>query len=188
MQDEVGGPSRPQVSVRVVSGVLLSALLAGLIAWVVLQRGPENPSGAGSQAIGSTEWPLPVDTQAMVEAAGLTLGPMGMAEHYHPQLTIVADGRRIAVPAGIGMDPVAGAMSALHTHTADGMLHVEASAPGQRFTLGQLFQQWAVHLSDTRLGDLDVQRVMATVNGQPFDGDPASIVLAPEQEIALEAQ
>ena len=72
-------------------------------------------------------WPLPTDVPAAVEAAGLRLGPMGTAEHYHPRLTILVAGQPVVMPAGIGMDPQSGAMSALHTHSSDGELHVEAA-------------------------------------------------------------
>lgn len=167
------------------------ALLMVLVAFAYLALRPDAapPGGSGERSpLAARSWPLPTNVPAAVQAAGLSLGPMGTAEHYHPRLTILVNGQPVVVPAGIGVDPRSGAMSALHTHTSDGELHVEAATRGERFTLGQLFEQWAVPLSQTRLGDLDVQQVVATVNGEPFDGDPASIVLAPEQEIVLEAR
>ena len=87
-------------------------------------------------------WPAPTDVAARVASAGLDLGPMGTAEHYHPHLRIIINGNEVPVPANIGVDPATGAMSALHTHETDGTIHIEANTVGEVFTLGQLFIQW----------------------------------------------
>lgn len=100
----------------------------------------------GSPALDETSmppWPAPVDdVPARVAAAGLDLGPMGTAEHYHPHLRILANGTEVPVPPNIGVDPATGAMSAVHTHEADGTIHIEAATAGEVFTLGQLFTEW----------------------------------------------
>lgn len=132
-------------------------------------------------------WPIPADPRTLVQAAGLDLGPMGMAEHYHPELTIQVDGAEVPVPANIGVDPASGAMSALHTHTPDGVLHVEADSVGQEFTLGQLFTQWNVYLSDTQIGGVSGE-LSVSVNGEAYGDDPSGLVLAPKQRIAIEVQ
>ncbi len=114
---------------------------------------------------------------------------MGTAEHYHPELRILIDGKPIPIPANIGVEPSTGGMSALHTHTSDGVLHVEAATVGEEFTLGQLFVEWDVALSKTGIGGIRADagdEVTATVNGDRYDGDPSSIVLAPDQDITLE--
>ena len=134
-------------------------------------------------------WPAPTDVAARVAAAGLDLGPMGTAEHYHPQLRIVINGDNIQVPANIGVDPATGAMSALHTHEADGTIHIEADTAGQVFTLGQLFTQWGVQLTPTQVGGVKAekgQRVTVTSNGAPVDGDPGDLRLQPDQKIMLQ--
>jgi len=113
---------------------------------------------------------------------------MGMAEHYHPQLNIVIRGQQVPVPAGIGIDPVTGAMSALHTHTPDGVIHVEADVAGERFTLGQLFTQWDVELTEAQVGDVkarDEEGVAVDVNGQTYEGDPTDVPLQAEQTITV---
>jgi hypothetical protein len=84
---------------------------------------------------------------ARVAAAGLDLGPMGMAEHYHPQLRVIVNGTAVPVPGNVGVDPSTGAMSALHTDEPDGTRHIEADTAGEVFTLGQLFTQWGVQLT-----------------------------------------
>ena len=90
-----------------------------------------TPSSDGTPAAEDTSmppWPAPADVSAWVAAAGLDLGPMGTAEHYHPQLRIVIDGTDVPVPPNIGVDPNTGAMSALHTHEGDGTIHIEADS------------------------------------------------------------
>lgn len=139
-------------------------------------------------AAGSPLWPAPTDVAARVQAAGLDLGPMGTAEHYHPILRIVIDGKPVPIAENIGVDPETGAMSALHTHSSDGVVHVEASEVGQTFTLGQLFTEWGLALSETEIGDLRADsgsRVTVTVDGETY-GRPSGIVLAPDQVITLE--
>jgi hypothetical protein len=49
------------------------------------------------------------------------------------------------MPANIGVEPITGAMSALHTHETDGTIHIEADTKGELFTQGQLFTQWGVN-------------------------------------------
>ncbi len=143
-------------------------------------------SGQGSQ--GSPPWLLPKNVPARVGLAGLNLGRMGTAEHYHVHLDIIVDGKSVNVPANIGIDMNNGAMSAVHTHTADGIVHIEAGTKGQPFTLGQLFTQWDVKLSSTQVGSFTAgggKSLNVYVNGTNVGGDPALIRLAERQEIAI---
>ena len=134
-------------------------------------------------------WPAPADVPARVAAAGLDLGPMGTAEHYHPRLRVVVKGREVPVPPNIGVDPTTGAMSALHTHEPDGTIHIEADRAGEVFTLGQLFVEWGVKLTATQIGGVraaDGQQVALTSNGAAVAGDPAQLRLGPDQQIVLQ--
>ncbi len=133
-------------------------------------------------------WPAPGDVPARVAAAGLDLGPMGTAEHYHPMLAITIDGQSVPVPPNIGVDPDTGAMSAVHTHEGDGTIHIEAHTVGDKFTLGQLFTQWGILLTATQIGGAKAnagEEVKVTSNGTPVPGDPASLQLEPDQHIEL---
>lgn len=149
-------------------------------------------SATGSQAGGAPSvvppWSAPVaGIPALVKKAGLDLGPMGTAEHYHPTLRIVIDGEPIAVPPNIGVDPSTGAMSAVHTHEGDGTIHIEADTVGEVFTLGQLFTQWDVALGENQIGGVEADSpITVTVNGQQVTGDPAELRLRPDQQILLE--
>jgi hypothetical protein len=134
-------------------------------------------------------WPAPVaDVPDRVAAAGLDLGPMGTAEHYHPMLSLTIDGQQVPVPPNIGVDPNTGAMSAVHTHEGDGTIHIEAHTVGEKFTLGQLFTQWGVALTPTQVGGVKAEageKVALTSNGTPVPGDPADLRLEPDQQIEL---
>lgn len=145
-------------------------------------------TASGQGASTTPPWSLPADVPARVKAAGLNLGAMGTAEHYHAHLDILIDGKPVGVPANIGIDPNNGAMSAVHTHTDDGVIHVEAATKGQTFTLGQLFTQWNVRLSATQIGsfaDGNGNSFQAYINGKEISTDPAMIRLSERQQIAL---
>lgn len=149
------------------------------------------PSSDGSATVDDTSmppWRAPADVPARVAAAGLDLGPMGTAEHYHPILRIVIDGADVPVPPNIGVDPTTGAISALHTHDGDGTIHIEADSVGEVFTLGQFFTQWGVALTPQQVGGVHAKpgrQVQLTSNGAAVQGDPADLRLEPDQQIVL---
>ncbi len=133
-------------------------------------------------------WPAPADVAARVADAGLDLGQMGTAEHYHPQLSLVVGGTKIVVPANIGVDPQSGAMSSLHTHDADGSIHIEADRDGEVFTLGQFFAEWGVDLGSASVGGARAtagKKVLIEVDGKPYTGDPRELQFAPDQQIVV---
>lgn len=150
-------------------------------------------SGPGPESNGASAppWPAPTDVPARVAAAGLDLGPMGTAEHYHPNLRVLINGTEVPVPPNIGVDPTTGAMSAVHTHEGDGTIHIEAHTVGEVFTLGQVFIQWGVELTSTQIGGVKApagQAVTLTSNGKPVTGDPMDLRLEPKQQIVLELE
>jgi hypothetical protein len=143
-------------------------------------------SGLGAETL--PPWPAPTDAVGRAEAAGLSIGPMGMAEHYHAHLDVIVDGRPVEVPANIGIDAKSGAMSGLHTHANDGVLHVEAKETGQLFTLGQLFTEWDVKLGRQQIGGLmaEGRNVLRTyVDGEKVPGNPALVQLERKQQITV---
>ena len=186
----------PRVVVAVLS-VSIGSLLLGCSNDRVDDAAPSPTSkSAATKAVeldGSSPppWPAPTDVAARVASAGLDLGPMGTAEHYHPHLRIIINGNEVAVPANIGVHPATGAMSALHTHETDGTIHIEADRAGEVFTLGQLFVQWGVQLTPTQIGGMhakDGQKVTVTSNGALVAGDPRNLRLQPDQKIELQLQ
>jgi hypothetical protein len=136
-------------------------------------------------------WPLPADARPYIAAAGLeALGQEQLAVHYHAHLDVFAKGKRVEVPPGIGFvvqNGRATALSELHTHDTSGIVHVE-SAQDEPYTLGQVFTEWGVALDAKHVGGLEADGtnvLRAYVNGRRFQGDPATIVLKPHQEIAV---
>jgi len=198
-----GGPTAPARTGRrrLYVAVAIVLLIGGALVLRAWQGRDAVPTAAETSAAAAAldaasgigadtppPWPAPADPLGHVQAAGLQLGEMGTAEHYHFHLDVIVNGQPVPVPADLGVDPSTGAMSYLHTHTADGVVHIEAGRAGQKFTLGQLFTQWDVRLSATQLGGLRVDganTLSAYVDGAKVTGDPAHLRVAPHQQIAL---
>jgi hypothetical protein len=106
--------------------------------------------------------------------------------HVHAALEILVDGQPVTVPKNTGIRN--DCIFWLHTHDDTGLLHIEA--PEKRdFTLAQFFAVWGQQLSATQLLSSTVDashKITATVNGTPFTGDPASIILADRETIVLQ--
>jgi hypothetical protein len=136
-------------------------------------------------------WPLPADAKPYIAAAGLSVLSQEQLEvHYHAHLDIIANGKLVTVPAGIGFvidQGKATGITVLHTHDTSGIIHIE-SASDETFTLGQAFTEWGVALNAGQVGGLEVDDthvLQAYVNGRRLQGDPATIRLKPHLEIAL---
>lgn len=172
------------------------AAFAG-IAWQLTRGGTDADQAptatdlaavSGLGAVHPPPWAAPTDVPVRAEAAGLPLGAMGTAEHYHVHLDVLVNGEPVDVPANIGVDAASGAMSYVHTHTPDGLVHIEAGSAGQPFTLGQLFTEWNVRLTETQVGALqanDSHQLTLYVNGKKVPGNPAMLRLQPHQQVAL---
>jgi hypothetical protein len=193
--DEARRDARRRRLLVAITGVVAAAVVGGAVLAQVLTSG-DSSTGSGDLASMSGQgaesgppWPAPTDVAARTEAAGLPLGPMGTAEHYHAHLDVLVDGQSVPVPANIGVEP-SGQMSALHTHTPDGIVHIEAGVKGQTFTLGQLFTEWNVALGPDRIGGLTTggtggKTLAVYVNGEKATGSPAMVKFAPWQQITL---
>ena len=177
------------------AGLVLIAVLVTAI--VVLTRPDKTPvatatpTGAAS-AVGRTTnppWDAPADPSAAAAAAGLPmLGAEGTALHIHAHLDVIADGTPVQVPADVGIDVPAQRISPLHTHDTSGVIHVESPTKSATFTLGQFFDEWQVYLSADHLGGLTTDgthELKVYVNGKVQSGDPAKVVLAAHDEIAI---
>ena len=187
---------RRKLMIRGGIGLLVVAAVGGLTAIAL-----NSSSGGGKTSTGLPKitsqgseslppWAAPTDTANHVEAAGLQVLPTEMLErHDHAHLDVYVDGKTTPVPAYLGI--VGGAtptgLSSLHTHDATGIIHIEAPK-GDRFTLGQLFNEWNVKLTPTQVGGLktgDGKTLTIYVNGKPVTTDPTALELNQHQEIAL---
>lgn len=61
--------------------------------------------------------------------------------HIHAHVTIYINGKRILIPAHVGIAPDGSCLYWLHTHDDSGVIHVEAPT-GSSFTLGNFLDIW----------------------------------------------
>jgi hypothetical protein len=188
---------RARIAFRSALGVIGAAAVGG-IAWAVVASGGSDGGGTASGALpkpvvyGSATalppWAAPANASAGAKAAGLKVSAMeGTVNHFHAHLDVIVDGKAVPVPADLGIDQSAQAMSELHTHDATGVVHIEAPAH-RRYILGQVFNEWGVALSAQRIGGLktgDGKTLTAYVNGKKVSGNPEAIELTAHREIAL---
>jgi hypothetical protein len=181
---------------------------------VASPTGAQNPASRAPVTPRETAkplWPAPANPMERTVAAGLTPETIEHLDfHVHAHLDIYLDGTPVLVPAGIGINitdpgvfPFAEAdgsisyggirapcatpcISPLHTHWNVGVIHTE-SATTTPNTLGQLFTEWDVDLSETCVGEYcaPAQKIAFYINGEPHTGDPAAIELADRIEIAI---
>jgi hypothetical protein len=180
--------------VLVVGGIVLltrdpgghgSSTAAGTPDATQAASGPGTPAAA----TGAPLWNPPADVAGAVAAAGLKmLSAEGTALHIHAHLDVIVDGKPVVVPPEIGIDETHQQISALHSHDTTGVIHVESPDASASFTLGQFFTEWQVPLAADHIGGLTVDgthQLKAYVNGAPYTGDPAGIVLKAHEEITL---
>ncbi len=163
--------------------------------------------GAGS----APSWPPPTNPMALTRQAGLTPETHEFVFlHVHSHLDVFVKGKKIRVPAGIGIDTHAPAVkkyqlpdgtigygginppcakvciSPLHTHFDDGVLHTEAKNH-QFNNLGQFFTEWKVRLNRSCVAGFckPSNRISVYVDGDRYTGDPRSIALKDKREIAI---
>jgi hypothetical protein len=146
--------------VRATAAVAAVALALAAVV-VVRTRGGDPVPPFGAHERGAAERAAAARVPPSSEGPG--------APHVHPNLYVFARGRRIVVPAGIGVDTT-GRVAALHTHGDDGTIHAEGM-PGA--TLGQLFEVWGVTLTRRQLGPFRAnpgEHVGVWVDGIPTRG------------------
>jgi hypothetical protein len=112
----------------------------------------------------------------------------GQRIHIHQHLAIFDRGKPVAIPAYIGIPEAARCIYWLHTHTPDGIIHIEA--PKDRtFTLGDFFSVWGQPLDRTHAASAVVkkgERMRVWVNGTQYTGNPANIPLTAHADIVIE--
>jgi hypothetical protein len=150
----------------------LAALLAAVLA-TGCQVGPA-PAGPAVMRTGPAPWDAPRDAVSYIDAAGLEKLPLSFRgpASYLVKLIVAVDGKPVEVPGGIGLDLVRAQQAPVHTHSPDGILHVEARTAGEHPTLKQFFALWGVRYDDKCLGDA-CGSVTVRVNGVPGGPDSA---------------
>jgi hypothetical protein len=117
--------------------------------------------------------------------------------HIHSHLLVYVNGQPRALPAAIGLiGPIAqqtaygpfygaeGCYYWLHTHTSDGVIHIES--PSVRvYTLGNFFHEWRQPLSRSQVAGA-TGKVTAFLNGKEWTQDPRAIPLLPHALIQID--
>jgi hypothetical protein len=112
-----------------------------------------------------------------------------IAVHYHAHLTLIREGTEISVPGNIGISTSPSCLYWMHTHSSDGIIHIEAPQAQQNrvFTLGDFFAVWGQPLSTTQVATLQVDGShQLKIYGQPYTGDPAAIPLRTHTQVVIE--
>ena len=111
----------------------------------------------------------------------------GAVFHIHQHLAIFDRGRAVAVPDDVGRPIVGQCLYWLHTHTTNGIIHVE-SPSFRTYTLGQFFDIWGEPLSATVVASARTKPggMRVYVDGHPYPGNPRKIELAQHTDIAIE--
>jgi hypothetical protein len=114
----------------------------------------------------------------------------GAVEHIHARLQIFNRGRAVEIPQGIGIPQGAGCLYWVHTHSADGYIHIES--PVRRdFTLGQFFDIWGPELSWTHAATAAAPhgaKLLIWVDGKSWYGsNPRNIVLRDHETIVIQS-
>ena len=165
-----------------------------------------------SAPLAQPNWPAPSDPMGLARKAGFEpTNREFLITHTHDHLDVFVDGKRVPVPAGIGIDTKSegveeqptsdgtgkdyqvnvcpsACLSELHTHDPDGIVHSESKVPNQKpAKLGQFFTEWGVRLDDQCVGEFcsSTTQIAVYVNGQKMSGNPADIELKTHLEIAV---
>ena len=162
-----------------IGAVTAVLVVVGATVALTLTGRDEAPTASVSEGALLTTAPpwAPQATGVAERLAPFDLPPVGdESYHAHALLSVYRNGEPVTVPANIGFDE-RGAHSSLHTHTPDGVIHMEADDP-YPYELAQVFAAWGVAYDEDRLGG-DVatgdQSVHVYVNGEPAPPGPVTM-------------
>jgi len=129
-------------------------------------------TGAPTQQVGQNQAP---DVNQIVASTGV---PCLTSEvfHLHPHLTITIGGVEEPLPVNIGV--FSGCFQELHTHDADGVIHVESDVD-KGYTFADFLNVWGIGLEQSGY----ITRL--TVDDE-FNENDINFKLEDEQEILLE--
>jgi hypothetical protein len=113
----------------------------------------------------------------------------GQRIHIHQHLLILDHGKEVPIPRDVGQPAGAQCIYWVHTHTPDGIIHIEA--PKDRtFTLGDFFKVWGQPLSKTEAATAHAKKgdvLKVWVDGKPYQGNPTNIRLVAHADIVIES-
>jgi len=128
---------------------------------------PARVGGGGAQGVFGPHYAT-LDQRREAAHIPTMMKTMNSPVHFHAHLTLWMNGKRVPIPAGIGIDPTQDAMqmAGLHTHDSSGTIHVEGV---EGSTLGQFFAIWGLPHGRTRRTIPRQRRKQAAHVGQRQD-------------------
>ena len=124
------------------------------------------------------------------EVAGIRCDEMeGQRVHIHQHIAIFDHGKPVGVPDNIGRPLIRQCLYWVHTHTTDGVIHIE-SPTTRTFTLGDFFTIWGQPLTSTQAATAKADKgskLKVWVDGKPYTADPRAIPLNAHTDIVVEA-
>lgn len=112
----------------------------------------------------------------------------GALEHVHTHVQLFNRGRAVTIPSNIGIPLDGSCLYWVHTHAADGIVHIESPVM-RTFLLGQFFDIWQTPLTRTQAGSVRAAHghtLRVTVNGKVWNKDPRLIPLRDREEIVIQ--
>lgn len=112
----------------------------------------------------------------------------GSVLHIHQHLAVLDHGHAVGVPEDVGRPLVGQCFYWLHTHTPDGIIHVE-SPSFHTFTLGNFFDIWGQPLTRSDVAGAHPksgEQIVTWVDGHRYSGDPRAIELTQHLDVTIE--
>jgi hypothetical protein len=149
--------------------VAVAVSLLPVVSGCQVSPAPPRPAEIRS---GPPPWNAPRDAVSYIDKAGFEPLPLDFngPAPYTLKLSVTVDGKPVEVASGIGVDRIRAEQAAVHTHTADGVVYVEAKTGAERPTLKQFFELWGVRYDAKCLGDA-CGGVTVRVNGEAASWD-----------------
>ena len=194
-----GVPTRPPWFYAAIGGGAV-AVIAAIVIGVIVAGGSGGGGGSSKTStadvasynrlpgVRKTKAPWRPEYQYLADRLlplGLTTLPQeAVSTHYHSHLDIFVDGKKVQVPALIGINEGAQYLTQLHTHDTRGVIHIESPKANDHYSLGQFVAEWGVFLNSRCIGGY-CNGLKWYLNGKLQTGDPQDYVLQPHDEIAI---
>jgi hypothetical protein len=168
--------------ILIASLVAAAIVLVAVVSFIIYNANAKNPASQNQAA--STEQ---VVNPAYPPVNGIYCDALeGTAYHIHAHLTIYINGKPVAVPQGIGIAPDQSCLYWLHTHTGDGVLHIEAPKKVSP-TLGDFIDIWQQGFSQSGYQNQLASTAGWTVyvDGKQVNSNFNQLVLQPHMVITI---
>jgi hypothetical protein len=112
----------------------------------------------------------------------------GNVLHIHQHVAIYDHGKPVTIPEDVGRPLLGNCFYWLHTHTPDGIIHVE-SPTFRSYTLGQFFAVWGKPLSRADVAGAKPrpgEKTVVWVDGNRYAGDPNAIELTQHLDVVID--